>query len=163
MCVTLSSHFPFFVWATEASEGTNTSRQSSESHVETRSTSRCVLHCCVGVGVLRHTFHLTQILRAQALSLKFLFTARTQGACSQRRCVRVPVRRFRVSFRSLETSDILTTSSSWLAWELGRHESRHHQFSSGSLHLPRRSRCDRVGFRPTSVSEFSLRHWPSVF
>ena len=39
---TLSSHFPFFVWATEACEGTNTSRQSRESHVETRPTSRCV-------------------------------------------------------------------------------------------------------------------------
>ena len=31
------------MWATEASEGTNTSRHSRESHVETRSTSRCVL------------------------------------------------------------------------------------------------------------------------
>ena len=88
------------MWVTEAGEGANTSRQSRESHVETRPTSRCVLHCCVGVGVIRHAFHLAQILRAQALSLKFLFTARTQGACSQLRCGKVPVRRFRVSFRS---------------------------------------------------------------
>ena len=90
--VTLSSHFPFFVWATEASEDTNTSRQSRESHVETSSSSRCVLHCCVGVGVMRHAFHLAQFLRAQTPSLKVVFTAHTQGACSQLRRGKVPVR-----------------------------------------------------------------------
>ena len=36
--------------------------------IQTRSTwqSRCVLRGCVGVGVMRHAYHLAQILRAQA-------------------------------------------------------------------------------------------------
>ena len=35
--------------------------------IQTRSTwqSRCVLRGCVGVGVMRHAYHLAQILRAQ--------------------------------------------------------------------------------------------------
>ena len=64
----------------EAREGPNTSRQSRDSHGETRSTlmsqseiqtrstwqRRCTLRGCVGVGVIRHAYHLAQILRAQA-------------------------------------------------------------------------------------------------
>ena len=51
--------------------------------------SRCVFRGCVGAGVMQHAYHLAQILRAQAtrfLSKRVRFAARTQGACSQRRC-----------------------------------------------------------------------------
>ena len=71
----------------ETREGRNTSRQSRESHGETRSTllSLSVLRGCVGVDVKRHVFYLAQTLRAQATPF-----AHTQGACSQRRCGESP-------------------------------------------------------------------------
>ena len=71
----------------ETRDGRNTSRQSRESHGETRSSllSLSVLRGCVGVDVKRHVFYLAQTLRAQATP-----SAHTQGACSQRRCGESP-------------------------------------------------------------------------
>ena len=59
------------------------------------------------VGVIRHAFHLAQILRAHATryqSLKVVFTARTQGACSQRHCGESP----RVKLQRLSSEDCRT-------------------------------------------------------